>query len=143
MTNDAKWVPLFVVWLISVVATLGSLFFSEVMGLPPCTLCWYQRIAMYPVAIVSTVGLLGRDSRIARYLWPLVFPGLVIATYHCLLYHGLVADSITPCSTGVSCTERQIAWFGFISIPLLSFSAFVGIAAGLVWFQSRMKDTQS
>ena len=53
--------PVFVIWLVSLLATLGSLFFSEVMGLPPCVLCWYQRIAMYPMVVITSVGLLSRE----------------------------------------------------------------------------------
>jgi disulfide bond formation protein DsbB len=60
-----------VVWLLSMVATLGSLFFSEVMGLPPCVLCWYQRVCMYPLTAISTAALVMRDRRASSYMWPL------------------------------------------------------------------------
>ena len=141
VSNDRAWVPLFIVWLMSLVATLGSLFFSEVMGLPPCVLCWYQRICMYPIAAISSVGLLSRDRRVTSYLWPLVVVGLGVAIYHNLLYYHLIPDSLTPCSKGVSCTDRQIEWLGFITIPLLSLSAFVAVAACLPWFRGRVKGT--
>jgi len=132
--DDAVWVPLFVIWIVSLSATLGSLFFSEVMALPPCELCWYQRIAMYPIVVVSSVALWVRDRQAWRYLWPLVLPGLAVTAYHCLLYYGLIPAEITPCTTGVSCTERQLDWFGFVSIPLLSFVSFVAITGCLVRF---------
>jgi disulfide bond formation protein DsbB len=118
---------------------LGSLFFSDVMGLPPCTLCWYQRITMYPIVVISTVALLVRDRNAARYMWPLVIAGIAITVYHCLLYYGVIPDEITPCGVGVSCTERQIEWFGFISIPLLSLGSFLAVAGGLMWFNARVK----
>ena len=137
--GTGSWIPLFAAWLVGLVATMGSLFFSEVMGLPPCVLCWYQRICMYPIAVIATVGLAAGDRHVARYLWPLAGTGLVIAIYHNLLYYHLVPDSITPCTTGVSCTERQIEWLGFITIPLLSLTAFVIIAGCLLWFGSRGK----
>ncbi len=124
---------LFVLWLVSLVSTLGSLFFSEVMGLPPCVLCWYQRICMYPLVVIATIGLLGRDAGAARYAWPLVLAGLGIAVYHNLLYYHLIPDAITPCTTGVSCTERQVVWFGFVTIPLLALAAFAVAAASLAW----------
>jgi disulfide bond formation protein DsbB len=130
---------LFAVWMISLVATLGSLFFSEVMRLPPCVLCWYQRIFMYPLVVVTTVGLLGRDPGALRYAWPLAVGGLAVAVYHNLLYYHLIPESITPCTTGVSCTDRQIEWLGFITIPLLSLAAFTLIAAGLFVCQQRLK----
>jgi len=139
VTDDRLWTPVFVIWLVSLLATLGSLFFSEVMGLPPCVLCWYQRIAMYPVVVVTSVGLLARDRRVASYLWPLVLAGLAVAVYHNLLYYHLIPESITPCAKGVSCTDRQIEWLGFITIPLLSLSGFVVMAGCLGVFHTRLK----
>lgn len=132
---------MFAVWLVSLLATLGSLFFSDVMLLPPCVLCWYQRIAIYPVVVISSVGLLARDRRVASYLWPFVLVGLAMAGYHNLLYYDLIPQTITPCAKGVSCTDRQIEWLGFISIPLLSFLAFVVMAGCLTWFRARLKGT--
>lgn len=143
MADDRLWVPVLLVWVISLVATLGSLFFSEVMLLPPCELCWYQRICMYPLVVISSVGLLTRDRRVTSYLWPLVLAGLAIAVYHNLLYYHLIPESITPCSKGVSCTSRQLEWLGFITIPLLSLSAFICSALGLLWFRSRLKGMTS
>jgi disulfide bond formation protein DsbB len=123
---------LFAIWLISLTATLGSLFFSEVMRLPPCVLCWYQRIFMYPLVVVTTVGLLLRDPGALRHAWPLAVGGFAVAVYHNLLYYHLIPESITPCTTGVSCTDRQIEWLGFITIPLLSLGAFTLIVATLL-----------
>ena len=132
---------MFAVWLVSLLATLGSLFFSDVMLLPPCVLCWYQRIAIYPVVVISSVGLLARDRRVGAYLWPFVLAGFVIAAYHNLLYYDLIPQTITPCAKGVSCTDRQLEWLGFISIPLLSLVAFVVMAGCLAWFRARLKGT--
>lgn len=136
---DSMWPPLFVAWLLSLIATMGSLFFSEVMGLPPCVLCWYQRVCMYPLAATFTVALFTRDSRASRYAWPLVLGGFAVAVYHNLLYYRFLPESITPCATGVSCTDRQIEWFGFVTIPLLSLAAFTLIAACLLWFRMHVK----
>jgi len=137
--DDSGVQALFVVWLVSLVATLGSLFFSEVMRLPPCVLCWYQRTFMYPLVMVTTIGLLWRDPGALRYAWPLAAGGLVIAVYHNLLYYHLIPESITPCTTGVSCTDRQIEWLGFITIPLLSLAAFTLITASLFVCQQRLR----
>jgi disulfide bond formation protein DsbB len=139
VNDNSVWVPLFGVWLVSLLATVGSLFFSEIMAFPPCTLCWYQRIAMYPIVAISTVALLTRDAHVAKYLWPLVVGGFAITVYHCLLYYGVIAAEIVPCGTGVSCTERQLDLLGFISIPLLSLGSFLAVGAGLVWFNARVK----
>lgn len=139
VASDAVWLPLFLVWFVSLLALLGSLFFSEVMAFLPCTLCWYQRVAMYPIVAISTVALLTRDQHVAKYIWPLVVPGLAITVYHCLLYYGVIAAEIVPCGTGVSCTERQLDLLGFISIPLLSLGSFLAVATGLVWFNVLVK----
>jgi disulfide bond formation protein DsbB len=141
--DERLWTPLLGVWIVSLVATMGSLFFSEVMGLPPCVLCWYQRICMYPLALVATVGLVDRDRRVARYAWPLALTGLAVAIYHNLLYYQVIPESIAPCAAGVSCTDRQIEWFGIVTIPLLSLSGFALITMCLVWFHGRLKGTAS
>lgn len=119
-------------WVQATVATLGSLYFSQIMGLTPCVLCWYQRIAMYPLVIVLGVGILLRETRIKLYALPLSLIGLAIAIYHNLLYYGVLPESIAPCTTGVSCTTRQIAWLGFITIPLLALVAFAVISVCLI-----------
>ena len=129
--SDRAWTVLFGAWLTATLATLGSLFFSEVMRLPPCLLCWYQRILMYPLVVVFTVGLLTRDLHVARYAWPLAIGGFGVAVYHNLLYYHLIPESIAPCTTGVSCTDRQIEWLGFITIPLLSLTAFTLVILSL------------
>jgi len=141
-TSDDAWLtPMLLLWVVSLMATLGSLFFSEVMGLPPCVLCWYQRVCMYPLVVISTVALVTRDRRGATYAWPLALGGVVVAGYHNLLYYHLIPESITPCAAGVSCTDRQIEWLGFITIPLLALASFVTVVGCLVWFQSRVKET--
>ena len=109
------------------------------MRLPPCSLCWYQRVCMYPLVVITTVGLLRRDAGVARYAWPLAAAGLVVATYHNLLYYHLIPESIVPCATGVSCTSRQIEWAGFITIPLLSLAAFAMICVALLAFGRRLR----
>jgi len=124
--------PLYAAWIVALAATLGSLFFGEVMGLPPCTLCWYQRICMYPLALLLPVGILLRDPRAARYGLPLAAVGLAIAAYHNLLYYHVIPESLAPCTEGVSCTTRQIEWLGFVTIPSLALAGFAAILVCLV-----------
>lgn len=131
-----EFLPYFA-WVIALASTVGSLFFSEVMDLPPCVLCWYQRIAMYPLVFIIGVGIATQDSRFRKYAVPLCLAGLAIAFYHNLLYYGFIPESITPCTQGISCTSRQIEWLGFITIPLLSLISFVAIAASLLFYKSR------
>lgn len=128
---------LYAAWMIALVATVGSLFFSEVMQLPPCVLCWYQRIAMYPLVLIIGAGIVWRDGNVRRYALPVCLGGLAVAIYHNLLYYGIIPESITPCVQGISCTSRQIEWFGFVTIPLLSLTAFAGIAFCLLFYKPK------
>lgn len=122
--NDYQKTILYIAWLQSVIATLGSLFFSEVMKFPPCVLCWYQRIAMYPIVFIIAIGALRKDNGVYLYVLPLSITGFIIAIYHNLLYYKIIPESIQPCINGVSCTTKFIEWFGFITIPFLSLVAF-------------------
>jgi disulfide bond formation protein DsbB len=132
---------LYLVWIQALVAMLGSLFFSEVMHFPPCVLCWYQRIAMYPLVLILPIGILAKDKHIARYVLPLALIGLGIAVYHSLLYYQLIPKSLAPCIQGISCTTKYIEWFGFITIPLLSTLGFLNIIIGLIWAGKLNKST--
>lgn len=133
-----SWILTFSAWVVALVATLGSLFFSEVMEYPPCVLCWYQRICMYPLVIVILMGLFPFDRRVVRFGLPLALIGLIIAIYHNLLYYKILPESVAPCRAGISCTTVHIEWFGFITIPFLSATAFALIITLLinVWRRS-------
>ncbi len=125
-------------FLISMSASLGSLFFSEVLGYPPCVLCWYQRIAMYPLVVVFGVALWREDENAFTYATPLISIGLIISIYHNLLYYELIPNSIAPCRQGVSCTTRQVEFLGFITIPLMSLISFAILTViGILGFMSR------
>lgn len=115
-------------------ATLGSLYFSEVSGFPPCILCWYQRICMYPIVILLTVGILRKDRGVAYYVLPFSLIGLGISIYHNLLYYNIIPESAAPCTLGISCTTKFIEWFGFVTIPLLSAFAFAIITTCMIIF---------
>jgi disulfide bond formation protein DsbB len=133
---DAGWSYAFGAFLLTAVATLGSLFFSEIMKLPPCSLCWYQRIFMFPLAIVLLRGLLPYDPRVARYALPLALGGLGFAVWHTLLYIGVLPEAAAPCTQGVPCTQPTFTLAGVLSIPVLSLLAFAGVA-GLLFIQRR------
>lgn len=140
--GDSHWFFLLLAWVVALLGTLGSLFFSEVMKFPPCSLCWYQRVALYPLVAVFAVGLLHRDSKVGRYAWPLVAFGLFAALYHLLLYYKILPESVAPCTQGVSCSTKQVEWFGIVTIPLLSFIGFTLIASLLALFQKRARTQQ-
>ena len=134
--NEADWAILFASWLLVATATLGSLFFSEVMELPPCSLCWAQRVFMFPLAIILLVGLLPFDPGVVRYALPLAAIGGLIALYHLLLQVGVIPESAAPCRQGISCSEAQLQVLGFLSIPMLSLLVF-GSVTGLLWLLKR------
>lgn len=124
-------------WIFALIATAGSLFFSEVMELPPCVLCWYQRIAMYPLVLIIGLGIATDNRYWKLYSLPLVVAGTLVSIYHNLLYYGVIPDSITPCTQGISCTSRQIEWLGFITIPLMALFAFVSILLFIVMYKNK------
>ena len=101
-----------------------SLYYSEVLELPPCTLCWYQRIFFYPIAPIALISYLKKDKYAYRYILALAIPGLILATYHYLLQKTAVFPEIF-CSLGSSCSSIQIEYLGFITIPLMSFLGFL------------------
>jgi disulfide bond formation protein DsbB len=114
----------FASWIIASVATLGALFFSEIMELPPCVLCWYQRIFMFPLVVVLAVGLFPFDGALFRFALPLAIGGWLVALFHVLLVAGVIPEAIRPCGQGIPCSEVQLQWLGFLNIPVLSFLAF-------------------
>lgn len=119
----------FACWVVAAAATLGALFLSEVMHIPPCVLCWYQRIFMFPLALILPMGLFPFDPRVVRYALPLAIGGWLVAFFHVLVVAGVIPESLQPCTQGVPCAEIQILWLGFLTIPLLSLAAFTVILA--------------
>ncbi|WP_299160019.1 disulfide bond formation protein B [Accumulibacter sp.] len=130
------WTPLFLAWLLALLATAGALFLGEVMGNTPCVLCWYQRIAMFPLVLVLGMGLFTSDPRGARYALPLAGVGWGIAAYHLMVFWGVVSEGLVPCGQGSSCTDVDVQVAGLVPIPLLSLAAFSGILV-LLWFSMR------
>ena len=115
----------FLCFLVASVATLGSLFFSEVMGFVPCSMCWYQRIFLYPLVVIFLINLLYPDDKLFKYAMPLVVIGLFFSIYHNLLMFDIIPASVVPCVSGVPCSTEYINWLGFITIPLLSLSVYL------------------
>lgn len=127
--ESTAWMLVFTAWLIASAAALGALFFSEIMQLPPCSLCWYQRICMFPLVLILPIGLFPFDPKVVRYALPLAAIGWLIAVFQMLLVAGIVPEKLEPCIQGVPCSETVIEWFGFVTIPLLSVAAFSSIVA--------------
>lgn len=137
-TNSA-WSFIFAAWLSATGSTMGALFLGEVMGFSPCVLCWYQRIFMFPLVFILAVGLFPLDLKVVRYALPLALTGWAIALYHLLLTKAYIPESASPCVQGVPCSQVQVEWFGFVTIPLLSLAAFSVIVVLLIstYFTSR------
>jgi disulfide bond formation protein DsbB len=134
---DSDWLLLFAAWLLASVATSGSLFFSYVMDFAPCVLCWYQRICLFPLVVVLARGLFPFDRGVVKYALPLASLGWLVAAYHNLIQAGIVPESLQPCATGVSCTEKYVNLFGVLSIPALSLLAFTALAGILIALDRR------
>ncbi|MGB6329862.1 MAG: disulfide oxidoreductase [Halarcobacter sp.] len=126
-------------FLISSVATLGSLFFSEVMEFVPCSMCWYQRIFMYPLVLIFLINLLYPDEKIFKYSMPLVLLGFLFALYHNLLMWGIIPESAVPCKQGVPCSTEYFEYLGFINIPFLSLFSYFLILVLLLLGQNKIK----
>ncbi|WP_345243036.1 disulfide oxidoreductase [Pontibacillus salipaludis] len=133
MMSERVQKVLFFTWLTSVLATFGSLFFSEVMDFIPCEKCWYQRILMYPLVLLYGIALARKDLRYGAAGLFMSGLGVLVAAYH----YGMqklpfLKEAGDGCSV-VSCGSTYINWGGFITIPLLSFTAFTIIFVCHLW----------
>jgi disulfide bond formation protein DsbB len=115
--------------LVAGVATAGSLYFSLGLGLVPCTLCWYQRILMYPLVVVGAVATVETRARIWRTVLPLSLCGSAVAAYHVVLQ--VMPAQAGSCGIGESCAAIQYPMLGgLLTIPRLSLVAFLGVSVG-------------
>jgi hypothetical protein len=114
-------------FLVAAVATLGSLYYSEVAHFTPCRFCWYQRIAMYPLAVILGIATWARDLPVRRYVIPLALIGLALSVYHVQLQ--LFPDQASACDVEAPCTTKEVEEFGFVTIPFMAGCGFVAIAA--------------
>ncbi len=114
--------------LITSVSTAGSLFYSEYFEFEPCRLCWYQRIAMYPLVLILAIAALRKDRGVVAYAVPLAVVGGLLSAYHYTIqtFPGLAGD---VCAVGVPCTAKYVNEFGFISIPMMALAGFAAVVA--------------
>jgi disulfide bond formation protein DsbB len=124
--DDVRRLGLWLASLVALVTTLGSLYFSDVAHFTPCALCWYQRIAMYPLAIVLLVAALRRDRGIVWYVVPVATIGALFAAYQTQL-QAFPHQHSAFCALTEPCTVRYVWEFGFVSLPFMALSAFVFI----------------
>jgi disulfide bond formation protein DsbB len=130
----ASYLP-YVVFIVALISTLWSLSLSEIFHYPPCVLCWYQRICMYPLTVISAVAIIKkRQIDLPYYMLPLSIIGFIIALYQNLLIWGVLSEKVAPCQAGVSCIHQPVAIYGFITIPLGSMISFAGITAFMLLY---------
>lgn len=130
--NKAIWLA----WTVALVSTVGSLIYSEVIHFEPCRLCWFQRIAMYPLAVILLVGAIRREWQVKYYGLPLSLVGLAISIYHYLVQafpsmEGGACDPANPCSA------RYVDLFGFVSIPFMAGAGFIVISVLLGFYVNK------
>ena len=125
--DAALWLAL----LVAVVATVGSLYFSEVADFVPCRLCWFQRIAMYPLAVILLVAALRRDRAVRWYVGPLAGLGLAVSAYHYLIEWKPSLEG-GACGVGPSCADIWFREFGFVTLAFMAGCGFLAILALVV-----------
>jgi len=112
---------------VAAISMVGSLYYSEIANFPPCDFCWYQRIAMYPLALILLIAAVTNDRRIARYVIPIAVIGIALSAYHVQLQ--LFPEQDSSCSVTIPCHTQWIDQFGFVSIPFMAGSGFLAILA--------------
>ena len=129
--------------LLALLATLGSLFFSEISQFVPCRLCWFQRIGMYPLAAILLIAAIRRDHRGgALYGLPLVAFGSLVAIYHIYIEYHPEAET-AGCKIGAPCSTKWIDKLGYITIPVFALTAFVAIGVLLTAALTRSRATSA
>ena len=128
-----------VVFWSTLLASLGSLIYSNIIGFAPCELCCGQRILLYPQVIISGIALIKRDKSIIEYIFPMSVVGAIIALYQSFVQWGFIESSFLKCaSIGGECAKVYVNQFGYITIPFMSFSIFVYlIVLKLVFYKAR------
>jgi len=129
---DRAWRYLLAAWLVALASTASAVFIGEVMGQAPCVLCWYQRIAMFPLVLLLGIALLRSETGVAIYGIALSALGQAVALYHTLLYWHWIPESLAPCGQGPSCRQQVLNLFGYLDLPMLSLIAFTLITVLLV-----------
>jgi disulfide bond formation protein DsbB len=129
-----------ITFVISFLSLAGSLYYSEVIKLTPCDLCWYQRIFMYPMAFLALSAMVTKIELKPQFLLVLSVPGMLIALYQYILQmsSAAIASSLLPCTFN-GCAQIQVIYLGFITIPLMSFMGFalITLSCLLSWKETK------
>lgn len=132
---------LIVIFTVSIIALFGSLYYSEVRGFVPCTYCWYQRILMYPIVLISAIALVQKNAHIALTTAIFAFIGSGFSLYHYGIQKLAFLGDNAPSCGSVSCTGQYVNYFGFITIPLLALIAFLLIAITSLFMMKWQKES--
>lgn len=116
-------------WIVALVTTLGSLYYSKVQGYLPCELCWYQRIVLYPWSVILAIAAWRRDSAIRIYAIPVLCIGVVISIYHSWIQWWPPSNGTSFCTAAAPCTLKYVDEFGFVTLPFMALSAAALIIA--------------
>ncbi len=127
-------------FLVALGAICGSLFYSEVVGFPPCVLCWWQRMAIYPLLPLFLVALLEKDYGVFKYVIPLSVLGGIVALYHSYVQWG--GSPFIPCDATASCSKLYVYAFGYVTIPTMSLSVLVAFLL-LAWASKAYSQSRS
>ena len=119
-------------WVIALVTTAGSLYYSKVQGYVPCELCWYQRICLYPWSVVLGIAAWRRDSAIKIYAVPVLCIGIVISAYHSWIQWFPPSTGTSFCTADAPCTTKFVNEFSFVTLPFMALSAAVFMVALLL-----------
>ena len=124
---------LWMAWVVALVATLGSLIYSEVIHFLPCRLCWFQRIAMYPMSVILLIGAIRKEALVRFYALPFALGGVAISIWHYLTqtFPSLEGGS---CDPNNPCSAKYVDMFGFVSIPFMAGAGFTLIAVLLIFY---------
>lgn len=132
---------LLLAFLFSSFALCGSLFYSEILNYEPCKFCWWQRIFIYPLTLIFFIAMLKKDNKIFRYALPMSIIGGLVAINHYILQ--TTGTSLIPCSAvgySVSCSKVFVMSYGYITIPLMAFTAFLGITISMLFLRRSSKN---
>jgi len=148
LDEPAAWITFFQIYgaylafPVALTAMMGSLYYSEIVGYLPCKLCWIQRILMYPLTIITLVGILKDDEYLPTYVLPFSVLGMCISTYHYLLQMKV----ITTNSCGdLTCSSIEVSYLGFITIPFMALTAFIMITVIMSltqWAYAQMEEEE-
>lgn len=126
-SGSGAWSMLFTAWLVALLSSLAVLFVGEIVGQTPCSLCWFQRACMFPLAVMLAVAALKSDTGVWRYAAPVAASGWGVAGFHTLVFVDVIPEGIRPCGRGPSCAGVDMTVLGGVPLPALSLLAFSAI----------------